>query len=219
VKPSRDMILLFALGFSAALPAFAQSNGQPPAQAPADIIRQLRERQMAKTDAAEMAGKKEAEFHANILIVDSKSVIEKWVLLPAAERAKSGRFHQVPTGKKFFFPFVVTDYPYPATEKTDLSAHIRVLSPAGRVLLDQPAYSQTVTADPRSPHTIVLNPVMDITFDPKDTPGVYTFRLTVVDRVHATYSKAEEKLEIVPPSKESGETVKTPAAVAPSEAH
>ena len=38
---------------------------------------------------------------------------------------------------------------------------------------------------------------MDVTFDAGDLPGTYTFRLTVVDHVHSTYAKAEEKIELI----------------------
>ena len=60
---------------------------------------------------------------------------------------------------------------------------------------------------------------MDITFDSTDIPGTYTFRLTIVDHVHSTYAKAEEKLELVQPKKESEENSKTTVVVPASATH
>ncbi len=42
-------------------------------------------------EAREIAGLKVATFKANILITDSHSAIEKWVLLPAREKPRAGR--------------------------------------------------------------------------------------------------------------------------------
>jgi len=215
LKPPRRLIFLLIFLVSSASLVVAQEGSQ----SLGDIARQERARRMAQTDATETAGMKEAEFHANILFTDSKTAVEKWVLMPAAEKPNAGRIRQVSPDKKTYVPFVVTDYPYPVSEKMDLTAHIRFISPAGKVLLEKPVFSENVGADPRSPHTVVLNPVMDITFDATDIPGTYTFRLTIVDHVHSTYAKAEEKLELVQPKKESGENSKTPAVVPASETH
>ena len=135
--------------------------------------------------------------------------------MPAAEKPNAGRIRQVTRDKKISVPFVVTDYPFPVSEKMDLTAHIRFLSPQGKVLLESPTFSETIGADPRSPHTIVLNPVMDVAFDSRDLPGTYTFRLTIVDHVHSTYAKAEEKIELIQTNgkTESGELDKSPAVV------
>lgn len=217
MKPRRLICLLI---FALALPLLvsAQDSGGPSL---GEIARRERERRIAETDATETAGMKEAAFHANILFADSKEAVEKWVLMPAAEKPNAGRMRQVTPGQKFYVPFVVTDYAYPISEKMDLTTHIRFISPQGKVLLEKPVFSEDVGADPRSPHVIVLNPVMDIMFDNKDVPGVYTFRLTVVDHVHSTYAKVEEKLELVPAKgkTESGELDKGPAEVPVNETH
>lgn len=211
MKPLRLISFLFALIFSFSFLVSAQDGGP----SLGDIARQERARRLAQTDANEIAGLKEGQFHANILFTDSKGAVEKWVLMPAAEKPNAGRIRQVTRDKKFFIPFVVTDYAFPVSEKMDLTAHIRFLSPQGKVLLESPMFSENVGADPRSPHTIVLNPVMDVTFDASDLPGTYTFRLTIVDHVHSTYAKAEEKIELIQTKgkTESGELDKSPAVV------
>ena len=207
MKPLRPLVFLFALVLFFTCLASAQDGGP----SLGDIARQERARRMAQTDATEIAGLKEGDFHANILFTNSKAEIEKWVLMPAAERPNAGRIRQVTRDKKFYAPFVVTDYAFPVSEKMDLTAHIRFLSPQGKVLLESPTFSETIGADPRSPHTIVLNPVMDITFDSGDLPGTYTFRLAIVDHVHSTYAKAEEKIELIQATgkTESGELDKS----------
>ena len=193
MKPPRRLIFLLVLVVSFAFLVSAQDSGP----SLGDIARQERARKMAQTDANETAGLKEGGFHVDILLMDSKDSVLKWVLMPAADRPNAGRIRQVTRDKKIYVPFVVTDYPFPVSEKMNLTAHIRFLSPQSKVLLESPTFSETIGADPRSPHTIVLNPVMDVTFDAGDLPGTYTFRLTVVDHVHSTYAKAEEKIELI----------------------
>jgi hypothetical protein len=209
VKPLRRLIFLLAFTLSFAALASAQDSGP----SLGDIARQERARRIAETDASETAGMKPADFRANILLAGSKDAIEKWVLMPAAERPNAGRIRQVTRDKKTYVPFVVSEYPYPTTEKMDLIAHIRFISPTGKVLLESPKFSENVGPDPRSPHTIVLNPVMDITFDSRDVPGVYTLRLTITDHIHNTYAKAEEKIELIEGKVESSEKDEAPAAV------
>jgi hypothetical protein len=211
LKPLRLFAFLFALVISFTFLVSAQDGGP----SLGEIARQERARRMAQTDANEIAGLKEGDFHANILFTDSKAAVEKWVLMPVADKPNAGRIRQVTRDQKFYAPFVVTDYAYPASEKMDLTAHIRFISPQGKVLLESPTFSETIGADSRSPHTIVLNPVMDVTFDAGDVPGTYTFRLTVVDHVHSTYARAEEKIELIQGKGKtaSGELDKIPAVV------
>lgn len=213
------LISLLALAITSpllgALPAAAQDSSP----SLGEIARQERARRMAETDATELEGLKPAEFHANILLTDSKTAIEKWVLMPAAEQSNAGRIRRVTRDKKIYVPFVVSEYPYPVTEKMDLIAHIRFISPTGKVLLESPKFSENVGVDPRSPQTIVLNPVMDMAFDARDVPGTYTLRMTIMDRVHNTYAKAEEKIELVQDKVETGDKGETPAVVPTSETH
>jgi hypothetical protein len=171
-----------------------------------DLARQERERkqnqsanpaQADATDAGELRGLTLANFKANILVNESKAATEKWVLMPAADKQGAGRIRQVMPGKKYFLPFVVTDYPYPITEKMNLTTHVRLISPAGKTMFTAGKFSENIGADPRSPSVIVLNPVMDVTFDPTDLPGTYTIRVTITDHVHSMYAKAEEKFELV----------------------
>jgi hypothetical protein len=147
-------------------------------------------------EAREIAGLKAAPFKANILITDSHSAIEKWVLSPATEKPGTGRLRQVTPGTKIYVSFVVTDYTFPVSERMNLTHHVRFVKPNGKVL-DIPPTSATIQADPRSPSVIVLNPVLDITFDPDDNPGTYTFSVLIIDHVHSTYAKAEEQLDLI----------------------
>jgi hypothetical protein len=211
MNPPRRLIFLLVLVVSFAFLACARDGGS----SLGDIARQERARKMAQTDANEIAGLKEGGFHLDLLLMDSKGSVLKWVSLPAADRPSAGRIRRVTRNQKIYVPFVVTDYPFPVSEKMNLTTHIRLLSPQGKVLLDNPTFSETIGADPRSPHIIVLNPVMDVTFDSSNLFGTYTFRLSVVDHVHSTYAKAEEKIELIEAKgkTESGELDKGPAVV------
>ncbi len=185
-----------------------------------ELARQERERKQklaansnpTDADSGDTAGLAPAEFKANILITESHDAIEKWVLAPAADRPGTGRLRQVTPGKKFYLPFVVSDYPYPVSEKMNLTTHVRFISPTGKTLLAAGKFSETIGADPRSPSVIVLNPVMEATFDQDDPPGTYTIRVTITDHVHSTYAKAEEQFQLVKGTGVDGNAAKKAAA-------
>jgi hypothetical protein len=193
-------LLLLVVSFVLALSA------QDSAPSLGDLARQERARKQqqsasvtqADADAAELSGLTEANFKANILITESHAETEKWVLMPAADRPGAGRLRQLVPGKKYYLPFVVTDYPWPASEQMNLTAHVRFISPAGRILFGAAKFSETIAPDPRSPSVIVLNPVMDITSDPGDPLGTYTVRVTITDHIHSVFAKAEEQFQLVP---------------------
>ena len=212
MRPSRA-IAFFGLFFvSFLLPLSAQESNQ----SLGDLARQQREHKQkqsgnsGQTDANETSGLQEGNFKANILITDSHDAIEKWVLTPAPKRLGAGRIRQVTTGKKYYLPFVVTDYNWPASERMTLTAHVRLISPDGKTQYECPTFSRTIFADPRSPSVIVLNPVLDYTFDSSDLPGTYTIRVTVTDHVHSAYAKAEEQFQLIRGASADGEVAKTP---------
>lgn len=208
------LIALFIVSFVFALAA------QDSTPSLGDLARQERARkeklaanpEQTNADATETAGLTEAKFKANILITESDAATEKWVLMPAAERAGSGRIRQVVPGKKYYLPFVVTDYEWPASEKMNLTAHVRFISPAGKTLFAAAKWSETIAPDPRSPSVIVLNPVMNLNFDSEDLPGTYTIRITVTDHIHSTYSKAEEHFQLVQGTNSEVKAAQKPAA-------
>jgi len=190
-------------------------SAQDGSQSLGDFARQDLERRNKQTregEASETDGLKEGSFKANILITDSQATIEKWVLMPAADRPNAGRFRELIPDKKFYLPFVVTDYPFSASERMDLTAHVRLISPDGKTKFDAPRLSGAIAPDPRSPSLIVLNPVMDITFDTSDPPGTYTIRVTIKDHVHSAYAKAEEQFQFILAKRQKGELAKEPAS-------
>lgn len=213
LQPTHRIGLLVLLVVSLVMALSAQDSNQ----SLGDLARQERERRQkqsgnsGQTDASETSRLKEGNFKANVLITDSHDAIEKWVLMPEADRAGAGRIRQVTHGKKYYLPFVVTDYPWPASERMTLTAHVRFISPAGKTLFESPTFSRTIGPDLRSPSVIVLNPVMDVTFDPDDLPGTYTIRVTVTDHVHSAYAKAEEQFQLIQGTSAEGEAAKTPA--------
>ncbi len=202
MKAAHRSALLTLMALSFLLPLSAQDN----TPSLGDLARQERARrehqtadpaQLAAADAAELAGLTPASFKANILIVQSKEDAEKWVLMSASDRPGAGRFHQLTREKKYYFPFAVTDYPFPVSERMDLTAHVRVISPTGKIMFGAARFAETIGADPRSPSVIIMNPVMDITFEATDPPGTYIILVTISDHVHSTYSKAEEQFQLV----------------------
>jgi hypothetical protein len=198
---------------SCALAVSAQDSNQ----SLGDLARQQRKEKQAgnsgQTDSNETSGLKDGIFKANILIAESHDAIEKWVLTPETGRAGTGRIRQAIVDKKYYLPFVVTEYPWPVSEKMYLTAHVRLISPAGKTVFAAAKFSEALAPDPRSPNVIVLNPVMDLTLDTDDLPGTYTIRVTVTDHVHSTYAKAEEQFQLIRETSTEGEAAKTPATV------
>ena len=207
MKPLR---LLFLCLLAISLAPIVSAQDDTPSLG--DFARQERARRQQNAEADEITGLQAADFQANILITDSHAAIEKWVLMSAPDRSSAGRLREVPPNKKFYLPVVVSEYAYETLERMNLTAHIRVNAPNGRVIFDQPSFSGAIAPDPRSPHIIVLNPVMDITFDSSDLPGTYTVRVTVRDNVHSTYAKAEEQFQLLQEKQGSGTAARAPAA-------
>ena len=227
LKPIHRIGILVLLVVSFVVALSAQDSNQ----SLGDLARQERERRQKQSgdsgqtdalksqgkeedevaDASEAGGLKEGPFKANILITDSSAAIEKWVLMPVAERPGAGRLRQLTPGKKFYFPFVVTGYIALKSEEMDLTAHVRLISPDGKTLFDRPRFLETIGADPISPTVIVMMPVMDITFDTTDLPGTYTIRVTVTDHVHSAYARAEEKFQLIQGKSAEGKAAKKPA--------
>ena len=187
------------------------ASGQDGNQSIGDVARQERESRQkqsvnsGQTDASETSGLREGSFKANVLITESHDAIEKWVLMPEAGRAGSGRIRKATRGKKYYVPFVVTDYAALPSERMYLTAHVRLVSPTGKTIFVAAKFSEALAADPRSPSVIVLNPVMDYTFDEDDVPGTYTIRVTVTDHVHSTYARAEEQLQLIEETGDEGD--------------
>jgi hypothetical protein len=220
MKPAWRITCLVLLVLSLVATLSAQNGSQ----SLGDLARQERERKKAQEnayeqsaaarEASEIAGLSEANFKANILITDSHDAIEKWVLMSAADRPNAGRLRELTPGKKFNVAFVVTNYPSPASERMDLTARVRLISPDGKLKLELPKISEALAPDPESPGVIVLNPVMDITFDSTDLPGRWTIRVTITDHFHSSYAKAEEQFQLTPAKSEKGEAAKESAAAA-----
>ena len=137
-----------------------------------------------------------ADFKANILIVDSKAEIEKWVLASPETKAASGRKRSVEVGERVYLPAVVTDFK-PEHEDVDLSGDFQLIAPNGNVVMEKKQAFGAQHFDLRSPSVIVLNPVLDAVFDASDTPGRYTVRIVITDRQKGTVATAEERFSLV----------------------
>jgi hypothetical protein len=135
-------------------------------------------------------------FKANLLIAEANAEIEKWVLATPAERAVTGRKRTLEIDTKYLLPSVVTDYT-PDSKQILFTSDYEILAPGGKVYYRQTALSSAQAYDPRSPNVIVLNPVMNLTFDKNDIPGKYIIRITVKDHLKGTVSRAEEQVTLV----------------------
>jgi hypothetical protein len=133
-------------------------------------------------------------FQANLLITRSHSEIEQWVKLdPAKRQGNVGRLRTVKRDEKLYVPIVATFAESQVGQPIQLSADFELLGPNGRS--DKvAACCMANQVDPRAPSTIVLNPVIDITFDAGDANGEYTVIVRLTNgREVAT---AREKLQL-----------------------
>jgi len=125
------------------------------------------------------SAKASGSFSANVLIVKSHADIESWVVSePAKRRGDAGRARTVTRGSKVYLPAVAT---FPASqvgERIALVADLEIIAPNGK---SQKLASCCIAnrVDPRAPATIVLSPVLDVTFDSTDPSGEYRVRAMI----------------------------------------
>lgn len=118
-------------------------------------------------------------FKVDVLIVDSKEAVERWVLSPPGRRGGDhGRLRAVNAGTKVYLPIVVTGFNL--SDRPDFSADLQIVGPGAKSQVLKMCCGANAF-DPRTPGLVVLNPVVDVTFDAEDVPGAYSVRVTVRD--------------------------------------
>ena len=131
-----------------------------------------------ETDSAPSKNEKES-FSANVLIVKAHSDIENWVKLEPAKRG-GRRWSREKRGKRgeIYLPIVATFSLSQVGQRVALSADMEIVAPDGKV---QKLVGCCLAnhVDPRAPTAIVLNPVLDITFDAADPSGEYIVRARI----------------------------------------
>jgi hypothetical protein len=140
------------------------------------------------------ARKASGAFGANLLIVKSHSDIEAWVKMEPARRGRdAGRLRTVTRGTKFYFPAVATFPESQVGQRISMVADMELIGPNGKTQ-KIPSCCIANRVDPRAPATIVLVPVMDVTFDTSDADGEYRMR-TMINNGKETVM-AEEKFRL-----------------------
>jgi hypothetical protein len=124
----------------------------------------------------------EPEWRPHILIVDSLDDVKPWIAQPAAQRgADAGRLREIPTGMRVHFPIVVTNLPSLADRGLHLDADIEFLGPKGQLLWSAKSCCKTAVRNTPQGHSVSLEPVPNVQFEPNDTPGTYSVRVAVND--------------------------------------
>jgi hypothetical protein len=117
-------------------------------------------------------------FTANILIVRSHDDIASWVVMnPAKRQGDVGRLRAVTRGMKIHLPVIATFADSQVGQKIALRAVLQIISPTGNTFLGTRCFANQV--DPRAPRTIVLEPVLNMTFDSTDPLGEYRVRASI----------------------------------------
>ena len=126
------------------------------------------EASISGNDSSAAAG---APITANILMVKSHAEIANWVVLEPSKRLRDvGRMRTVTRGTKIYLPLIATFSESQVGQNIALRGIVRIISPNGKTA-DFRCFANQV--DPRAPKTIVLEPVMDVTFDRTDPNGEY----------------------------------------------
>ena len=136
----------------------------------------------------------DAGTEANLLITLSHGDIEQWVLASPGERAGKGRLSEVKRNQLLYLPIVVTFDEPQDIERLGLVADIQITRPNGTVL-DLPNCCMTRGMDPRSPTTVVLQPVVEYTLNSSDRNGEYRVRVVMNDG--KTTFIAEETFQLI----------------------
>jgi hypothetical protein len=134
--------------------------------------------------SAASASSQEQSFRAHVLIVDSHEAIQKWVLSPPARRGgDNGRLRTVVKGTRIYLPLIASGYKPTKSGELHFAADLEIVAPDGKVTLLKDCCAAE-RGDPRTPGLVVLNPVIDISFDSGDPAGTYSARATVRDGSH-----------------------------------
>ena len=119
-------------------------------------------------------------MQAHVLIIDNAEQANRWLAASPEQRGgDNSRLRTVPVGKKVMLPVIVTGI-VPANE-VRLQADFEFLAPDGKVIASAKACCRAIARPGMSPAPLVLQPIVDVTADPGDMPGVYSVRYTVTD--------------------------------------
>jgi hypothetical protein len=117
-------------------------------------------------------------FTANVLIVKSHDDIARWVVAdPAKRQGDVGRLRTITRGTKIDLPVIATFSDSQVGQKIALRGILQIVSPTGNTFMGARCFANQV--DPRAPRTIVLEPVLNLTFDASDPSGEYRVRASV----------------------------------------
>ncbi len=126
-------------------------------------------------DTNDTSSAADSAIAANILIVKSHAEIASWVVSdPTKRQGDVGRMRTVRRGMKIYLPLIATFSQSQVGKRIALTGFVQVVSPNGNTLGGFRCFA--IQVDPRAPKTIVLEPVVDITFDATDPSGEYRVR-------------------------------------------
>jgi hypothetical protein len=132
--------------------------------------------------AVHVSAQVEPEWRPHVLVVDSLDEVKTWMAQPAAQRgADAGRLRDIPTGLRVHLPIVVTNLPSLAGRGLQLDADLEFLGPKGQVLWTRKSCCTAVARDTPQGHSVALDPVPNVQFEPNDTAGTYSVRVVVND--------------------------------------
>ncbi|MEP7067610.1 MAG: hypothetical protein ABI789_00155 [Usitatibacter sp.] len=136
---------------------------------------------LAAASMAVTAGAQTEAMRAGAIPIESMDDFVRWVQQKPAPQGVFPRVKVATTGKKVYFPIVVSGLRPPEHGEIRLVGDFEILAPDGKAIVSAKQCCKFTITDHPEFRSAVLGPVFDLTFDPGDPKGSYTVRVSVTD--------------------------------------
>jgi hypothetical protein len=131
------------------------------------------------------------------LISTDSAVLEKWVTLKPAERAKlAGLTDKLKVDERVVVGIALDGYTLPKSRLVDLTCDVVITDPTGQLLLEKVSIAGTRTWDPKTQSAVPLKPTFGLIFGTTDPEGVYKMKITVWDQVRGVSTVSESTFTV-----------------------
>lgn len=129
---------------------------------------------------------------------DNPRYIERWASSSPEELQNLQPQTRFAPGETAYTAVIITGYSRNSNGRIDLAAGFRFHDQNGKVLFRRDAYAHAQKFLAAESGFIMLDPALDIGFDPQDPPGKYLLSFSVVDNISQRRTQAEAYLTLDP---------------------
>ncbi len=131
------------------------------------------------------------------LISTDTTLIDKWVTLKSAERAKlPGLTDKLKVDERYVVAVALDGYTLPKSRRVDLTCDVVVTDPTGQPVLERVSIAGARNWDPKTQLAVPLKPLFGLMFGTTDPEGVYKLKVTVWDQVRGTSTVGESTFTV-----------------------